>query len=99
MVCPPQMLWSKPPPSKIWFKWPTAAGVLDEHQVKLGAKIRRAELDKVPQTLILGGKEAEIQAASVRSRAKNDEGTQPFAEYLERVKAEIAARSLPGASA
>ncbi len=75
-----------------------AAGVrvtLDEHNDKLGAKIRRGELDKVPYTLVLGGKEAEAQAVSVRSRAKGDEGVQPFAHYLERLKAEIATRALP----
>jgi threonyl-tRNA synthetase len=75
-----------------------AAGVratLDEHNDKLGAKIRRGEIDKVPYTLVLGGKEAEAQAVSVRSRAKGDEGVQPFAHYLERLKAEIATRALP----
>ncbi len=75
-----------------------AAGVrvtLDEHNDKLGAKIRRGEIDKVPYTLVLGGKEAEAQAVSVRSRAKGDEGVQPFAQYLERLKTEIAARALP----
>ena len=75
-----------------------AAGVrvtLDEHNDKLGAKIRRGELDKVPYTLVLGGKEAEAQAVSVRSRAKGDEGVQPFAQYLERLKNEIATRVLP----
>ncbi len=74
-----------------------AAGVravLDEHSDKLGAKIRRAELDKVPYTLVLGAKEAEAQAVSVRSRAKGDEGVLPFADYLERVKTEIATRAL-----
>jgi threonyl-tRNA synthetase len=75
-----------------------AAGIrvtLDEHNDKLGAKIRRGEIDKVPYTLVLGGKEAEAQAVSVRSRAKGDEGVQPFAHYLERLKAEIATRALP----
>jgi threonyl-tRNA synthetase len=75
-----------------------AAGVravLDEHNDKLGAKIRRAELDKVPYTLVLGQKEAEAQSVSVRSRAKGDEGVQPFAQFFERLKAEIAARALP----
>jgi len=68
---------------------------LDEHSDKLGAKIRRAELDKIPHTLILGGKEAEAKAVSVRSRARGDEGTQPFADYLNRVQEEIANRALP----
>lgn len=75
-----------------------AAGVraeLDKHQDKLGAKIRRAELEKIPHVLILGAKEAETQAVSVRSRARGDEGTQPFADYLARVQEEITSRSLP----
>jgi len=75
-----------------------AAGVratLDEHSDKLGAKIRRAELDKVPYTLVLGAKEAEAQSVSVRSRAKGDEGVMPFAAYLEKIKTEIATRALP----
>ncbi len=68
--------------------------VLDEHNDKLGAKIRRAEVEKVPYTLVLGGKEAEARAVSVRSRAKGDEGVLPFAEYKERLLAEIRNRSL-----
>ncbi len=75
-----------------------AAGVravLDEHNDKLGAKIRRAEIEKVPYTLVLGQKEAEAKAVSVRSRARGDEGVQPFAEYLERLVQEIRTRALP----
>ena len=75
-----------------------AAGLratLDEHSDKLGAKIRRAELEKIPYTLVLGAKEAEAQAVSVRSRARGDEGTMPFAQYLERVKTEVTTRALP----
>ncbi len=68
---------------------------LDERNEKLGAKLRRAELEKVPYTLVLGGKEAETQSVSVRSRAKGDEGTMPFADYLARVVDEIKTRSLP----
>jgi threonyl-tRNA synthetase len=68
---------------------------LDGHSDKLGAKIRRAELDKVPYTLVIGQKEAEIQSVSVRSRARGDEGVQPFAQYIERLKTEIATRALP----
>lgn len=75
-----------------------AAGVratMDEHSDKLGAKIRRAEIEKVPYTLVLGQKEAEAQAVSVRSRARGDEGVQPFTAYLEKLKIEIATRALP----
>ena len=75
-----------------------AAGVratLDEHSDKMGAKIRRAELEKVPYTLVLGAKEAESKAASVRSRAKGDEGAMPYAVFTERVVSEIRNRALP----
>jgi threonyl-tRNA synthetase len=75
-----------------------AAGVratLDEHSDKLGAKIRRAELEKIPYTLVLGAKEAEAKSVSVRSRARGDEGVHPFGEYLERLRREIATRALP----
>ena len=47
---------------------------LDEHADKLGAKIRRAEVEKVPYALVIGGKEAEAKTVAVRSRASGDEG-------------------------
>jgi threonyl-tRNA synthetase len=75
-----------------------AAGVratLDQHSDKLGAKIRRAELEKVPYTLVLGAKEAEAQSVSVRSRARGDEGVQSFSTWLEKLKVEISTRALP----
>ncbi len=75
-----------------------AAGIrasLDEHSDKLGAKIRRAELEKIPYTLVLGAKEAESQSVSVRSRAKGDEGVHLFASFVDRIRSEIASRALP----
>ncbi|HET7534966.1 MAG TPA: threonine--tRNA ligase, partial [Candidatus Didemnitutus sp.] len=68
---------------------------LDTHSDKLGAKIRRAELEKVPYVLVLGAKEAEAQSASLRSRAKGDEGVHKIDDLLARFKSEIAARALP----
>ncbi|HVT72739.1 MAG TPA: threonine--tRNA ligase [Lacunisphaera sp.] len=68
---------------------------LDTHSDKLGAKIRRAEIDKVPYVLVLGQKEAEAKSASLRSRAKGDEGVHPVADLLARFKSEIATRALP----
>lgn len=67
---------------------------LDEQADKLGAKIRRAQLDKVPHTLVLGAKEAESRAVSVRTRAKGDEGVHPFDTYLTRLREEITTRAL-----
>jgi threonyl-tRNA synthetase len=68
---------------------------LDEHSDKLGAKIRRAELDKVPYTLVIGQKEAEANSVSVRSRARGDEGVMPSDAFITRLKEEIATRALP----
>ncbi len=76
----------------------TAAGLrasLDTHSDKLGAKIRRAELEKIPYVLVLGQKEAEAQSASVRSRAKGDEGMHKVDDLLARFASEVATRALP----
>ncbi len=68
---------------------------LDEHNDKLGAKIRRAELDKVPYTLVIGQKEAEANSVSVRSRARGDEGVITADAFVAKLKAEVATRALP----
>jgi threonyl-tRNA synthetase len=72
-----------------------ARASFDEHSDKLGAKIRRAEIEKIPYTLVLGPKEAETQSVSVRSRARGDEGAAPFAGFLDRLSTEIRIRALP----
>jgi threonyl-tRNA synthetase len=68
---------------------------LDTHSDKLGAKIRRAEIDKVPYVLVLGQKEAEALSASLRSRAKGDEGVHKLTDLVERFKSEVATKALP----
>ena len=68
---------------------------IDAHSDKLGAKIRRAELEKIPYVLVLGQKEAEAQSVSVRSRAKGDEGILKVEEVIARFKQEVATRALP----
>ena len=48
---------------------------LDLRPEKLGAKIRQAHLEKVPYTLVIGAKEAENKAVTIRLRnGKNIEG-------------------------
>ncbi len=68
---------------------------LDEHSDKLGAKIRRAEVEKVPYALVVGAKEAEARSVAVRSRARGDEGVSPFDAFLAKVRAEVQTRALP----
>ena len=67
---------------------------LDDHNEKLGAKIRRAEIEKVPYALVFGAKEAEARTVSVRSRAKGDEGQLTAAAFLERIAGEVRTRAL-----
>ncbi len=49
---------------------------------KLGAKIRRAQTEKVPYMLIIGAKEAEAGLVSVRSRSEGDIGQMPLDEFV-----------------
>ena len=74
-----------------------AAGVraaVDRSQDKLGAKIRLAQVEKVPYMLVVGGKEAESRQVSVRSRKAGDEGVLPLQDFVERIKKEISERIL-----
>lgn len=61
---------------------------------KIGAKIRDAQLQKVPYMLVLGDKELEEQTVAVRHRKDGDIGVMSLAEFRERIAAERAARSL-----
>ena len=72
---------------------------LDGHSDKLGAKIRRAELDKVPYTLVIGQKEADTNGVSVRSRARGDEGVIGAEEFVAKLKNEAATRAMPAKKA
>ncbi len=67
---------------------------IDDHSDKLGAKIRRAELDKIPYTAIIGEKEVESGTLSIRSRFSGNEGSQPIDAFLERLQEEIRTRKL-----
>jgi len=77
------------------FKAEGLRATLDSHSDKLGAKIRRAELDKVPYTLVIGQKEADAQSVSVRSRARGDEGVMTSEAFLAKLKTEVVTRALP----
>jgi len=70
-----------------------AAGLfveLDERQEKIGYKIREAQLQKVPYMLVVGDREAEQGAVSVRTRAGGDQGAQPVEAFIAAVLDEIA---------
>src|ERR1700733_12955481 len=66
---------------------------LDDRNEKLQAKIRDAQLQKIPYMLIVGGKEAEAGTVSVRQQSKGDLGPRPLAEFLADLRQQIDSRS------
>ncbi len=69
---------------------------MDASAEKLGAKIRKAETDKVPHMFVIGNKEAESGAVSVRSRIRKAfEGTKSVEEATGLILEDISSRALP----
>ena len=61
---------------------------------KIGAKIRDAQMQKIPYMLVLGDKELEDGTVAVRERKQGDIGAMTLAEFKEKIAAEKASRSL-----
>src|SRR5271168_2043686 len=66
---------------------------LDDRNEKLPAKIRDAQMQKVPYMLVVGAKEAEAGTVSVRHRTKGDLGPKPVAEVVAALHEEVRNRS------
>jgi len=58
---------------------------VDERNEKIGAKIRDAQLRKVPFMLVAGDREAEAGTVSVRSRSEGDQGPMPLEALREKM--------------
>jgi len=67
---------------------------LDDRNEKLQAKIRDAQLEKIPYMLIIGGKEAEAGTVAVRHRSKGDLGPRPLDQFVADLRAEIDSRQI-----
>jgi threonyl-tRNA synthetase len=67
---------------------------LDDRSEKIGAKIRDAELMKVPYMFIVGPKEADSGAVSVRRHGEGDLGAMSLEEAVALLKAEIANKGM-----
>jgi threonyl-tRNA synthetase len=67
---------------------------VDTTAEKVGAKIRLAQLARIPYMLIIGAKEQELNQVSVRHRDRGDEGSVGVEEFVEKLTAEIRSRSL-----
>ncbi len=55
---------------------------LDDRNEKLNARIRDAQLQKVPFMLVVGDREAQSRSVAVRRRDTGDAGSQPVAEFI-----------------
>jgi len=56
---------------------------IDSRNESIGKKIRSAELEKSPFTLVIGGKEAEARMVAVRKRSEGDKGVMSIEQFLE----------------
>ena len=65
---------------------------VDEGAERMNAKIRRAQLQKIPYMLIVGDREQEQGAVSVRQRAGEDLGAMDLGAFVARAGAEAAGR-------
>ena len=65
---------------------------VDARSERMNAKIREAQLQKVPYMLVVGDKEVEASAVAVRLRSGQDLGTQTLAEFKAMARSAIAAR-------
>ncbi len=66
---------------------------VDERGERMNAKIRDAQLQKIPYMLVVGDKEAESGQVALRLRSGENRGPIPLAAFLERAQAEVTARS------
>jgi threonyl-tRNA synthetase len=76
------------------FKEKDVRVTLDDSREKLGAKIRLAELAKVPYILTIGERESTSEQVSVRSRKLTAPEAKPWPEFFHQLLDEITHRSL-----
>ncbi len=69
-----------------------AAGLraeVDARGERMNAKIRDAQLQKIPYMLVVGDREAEAQAVAVRTRAGEDLKSMPVFQFIDRLQDEV----------
>jgi threonyl-tRNA synthetase len=73
-----------------------AAGIrteLDDRNEKLNARIRDAQLQKIPFMLVVGDREAQARGVAVRRRDTGDVGFRPLADFISWVRELIDTRA------
>ncbi|HWK80603.1 MAG TPA: His/Gly/Thr/Pro-type tRNA ligase C-terminal domain-containing protein, partial [Thermomicrobiales bacterium] len=67
---------------------------VDESSGRMQAKIRNAQLQKVPYMLVIGKREAEADSVAVRLRSGEDLGAKTVQEFLDLVLPVVQTKSL-----
>lgn len=62
---------------------------IDDRSERMNAKIRDAQLQKIPYMLVVGDREAEGEAVSVRTRAGEDLKSMPVFQFIDRLRDEV----------
>ncbi len=68
---------------------------LDNSEDKLGYRMRNAQVNKVPYTLVIGDHEKEEGTVTYRHYGSKNQITVPFDEFVSLLKNEISSRALP----
>jgi threonyl-tRNA synthetase len=67
---------------------------LDEDNEKIGSKIRKAELEKIPYMLIFGDQEISNDSINIRKRGEGDRGTSSLKQFISQISKEIEEKTL-----
>ncbi|HKW22071.1 MAG TPA: threonine--tRNA ligase [Ktedonobacterales bacterium] len=66
---------------------------VDARHERMNAKVRDAQLQKIPYMLVVGDKEAAADAVAVRLRSNENLGAVPIADFIQQAKQIVADRS------
>ena len=66
----------------------------DVRNEKIGAKIREAQLMKIPIMLVIGDREAESGQVAVRDRVEGDRGAHDLSRFIEQAREWVGTRSM-----
>ncbi len=68
---------------------------VDDTADRMNAKVRKAQMEKVPYMLVMGDKEVEAGTVSVRLRSEENLGPKPLDEFISLVQQAIAEKKNP----
>ncbi len=74
-----------------------AAGIrveIDSRNESIGKKIREAQMQKLPYTLVIGEQEEQNGTVAVRKRAVGDKGAIPAEQFVANILAEVASKAI-----